>query len=477
MKFNKLILAAAIASALAGCYSDDDYTVYNGSGGGGSGGGSSDDKSFVSCNETTNVCTLSGVINENYTLDPDRTWRIQGWTFVGAGNVDVANATDVQALKDDGVILTIPAGVEVKALADAVLVVTRGNKLQAEGTEAQPITFSSLDSNYSGSGEWGGIIIQGFAPQYGFGNTGTCVDGNGVCNVQGEGGAEVGVFGGNEPDDNSGSLKYFRITEGGLVAGPNNEINGLTLQGVGHGTTLDYIQVHGNQDDGIEWFGGTVNLTHAVLTNNDDDDIDYDEGYMGNMQFVFIRKDPVKLLPTGTNDPRGIEANSKVADTKQVSDTTAVLANFTVVGGPAANSGSGQPGVLLRGQVTTDLVKVAVSNFTTKGCVEAKTGESPVVTANDLLCDDDVMFLATTVIASNASQVNINPTVIDLDGDGAINNAQGTLVSTSAPTAIDNGSGFTFVATDYIGAIDTDDGNSTRNWWAGWVIEGSMDGL
>lgn len=476
MKFQKLMLAAAVASALTGCYSDDDYTVYNGTGGGAGGGGSSDDKSFVSCNEVTNTCTLSGLIDEDYTLDPDRNWRIQGWTFVGEGNKTVANLTDVQALKDNGVTLTIPAGIEVKALADAVLVVTRGNKLEAVGTEDEPITFSSLDSNYTGQGEWGGIIIQGFAPQYGFGNTGTCVDANNVCNVNGEGGTEVGKFGGNDPADDSGTLKYFRITEGGLVAGPNNEINGLTLQGVGHGTTIEYVQVHGNQDDGIEWFGGTVNAKYLVLTNNDDDDLDYDEGYKGNIQFAFLRKDPVKSGPTGSNDPRGIEANSKkTTDTKQVADTTAALANITVIGSAVSNS-TPQPGVLLRGEVRTDLYKVAISNFT-KGCIEAKTGEDAVATANDILCDDDVTLITTSVIGSNASQVNINPTVIDFDGDGAINNAQATLGASSAPAAVDNGSGFTFTATNYIGAINPDDGNSTRNWWSSWVIPGSMDGL
>ena len=70
-----------------------------------------------------------------------------------------------------------------------------------------------------------------------------------------------------------------------MVAGPNNEVNGLTLQGVGHGTQISHVQVHGNLDDGIEWFGGTANVTHAVLTNNDDDDIDFDEG-LGNIQCV-----------------------------------------------------------------------------------------------------------------------------------------------------------------------------------------------
>jgi len=253
---------------------------------------------------------------------------------VGKGNVTIANTTQADAIKSAGVTLTIPAGVEVKASLDGALVVTRGSKLHAEGTAASPITFSSdSDADYDGSGEWGGLIIQGFAPQYGANNTGTC-DLNGVCNVTGEGGALVGKFGGTDAADNSGILKYVRIAEAGKIAGPNNEVNGLTLQGVGHGTTIDYIQVHGSLDDGIEWFGGTVNVTHAILTNNDDDDIDYDEGYKGNIQFAFVRKDPsiARTGPYGSNDPRGIEANSKVGDSKQVSATNAVLSNITILG-------------------------------------------------------------------------------------------------------------------------------------------------
>ena len=119
---------------------------------------------------------------------------------------------------------------------------TRGSKLFASGTADKPITFSSLDADYAGTGEWGGIVIQGFAPQYGAGNTGACfAAGETWCNVDGEGGGFVGKYGGNVPADNSGVIRYVRMAEGGLIAGPNNEINGLTLQGVGHGTLVEYV--------------------------------------------------------------------------------------------------------------------------------------------------------------------------------------------------------------------------------------------
>jgi len=243
-------------------------------------------------------------------------YRLDGVVKVGEGNVEITSQAEKDAIVAAGVTLTIRAGVDVKAFDDGVLLVTRGSKLVANGSPASPITFSSIDPGYDGMGEWGGVVIQGFAPQYGQGGTGACYTaGETWCNVLGEGGDFVQEYGGSEADDDSGIIRYVRIAEGGLIAGPNNEINGLTLQGVGHGTLIDYVQVHGNQDDGIEWFGGTVDVKHALLTNNDDDDIDFDEGYQGNIQYaLIIKRQDAGATPVGSNDPRGIELNSSDAD-------------------------------------------------------------------------------------------------------------------------------------------------------------------
>ncbi len=213
-----------------------------------------------------------------------------------------------------------------------------------------------------------------------------------MCNVLGEGGTIVGNYGGNDPTDNSGTLRFVRIAEGGLIAGPNNEINGLTLQGVGHGTTIEYIQVHGNLDDGIEWFGGTVNARYLVLTNNDDDDIDFDEGYKGNIQYAIVRKDPNKSGPTGSNDPRGIEANSSDADF--VPETDAVLANILILGSAVNNSTTStagqQPGMRLRGAVNVAIYNTAVRDFDT-GCIRIDDAD----TNGDTVAD---VFSAVTLV-------------------------------------------------------------------------------
>lgn len=475
MELNKknLLAAAVVSAALVGCGSDS------------SSGGGSDDRNFVACEG--DVCTLSGTVSENYTLTADKEWILSGFVKVGLGNGGVSSAADVQALKDNGVTLTVEPGTHVRALNTGVLLVTRGSKLMAEGTADSPITFSSKqDDDFDGEGEWGGVIMQGFAPQYGAGNTGACYEGqtDEVCNVLGEGGTGVGFYGGNEPSDNSGSLKYVRIAEAGKVAGPNNEINGLTLQGVGHGTTLDYIQVHGNLDDGIEWFGGAVNATHLVLTNNDDDDIDFDNGYKGNIQFAIVRKNPNKTAPSGSNDPRGIEANS--SDDEAVTATEGALANITVVGSEvnkAENSkGDGlQPGMRLRGSLTTRIYNTAVLNF--DDCVRIDdsdvngdgdkddAGEQSNVTLSNVIgaCDDK--FYAKRDADTEVGTVGAQ--AVDLDEAAALT---ASTVAQSDFAEVDNGSGFAFVNTTYVGAVEPGTAKADA-WWSGWTITGSMDGI
>jgi hypothetical protein len=437
---------------------------------------------FVSCTDNDTVCTLSGTIDEDYTLVAGVEWRLSGEVLVGTGNRTVDSAADVQAVRDAGVTLTVRPGVDVRAFDDGSLLVTRGSKLMAVGSPASPITFSSLDDNFDGEGEWGGVIIQGFAPQYGQGGTGPCYGSGTVCNVVGEGGTVVGNYGGNEAADNSGMLRYVRIAEGGLVAGPNNEINGLTLQGVGHGTTIEYVQVHGNLDDGIEWFGGTVNVRYAVLTNNDDDDIDYDEGFKGNVQYAIIRKNPNKAAPTGSNDPRAVEANS--SDDEYVPETEAVLANILILGSDVNNNdesdAGAQPGMRLRGAVTTAVYNSAVRDFDV-GCVRIDDADingdgSTIVNSSITLvnvlgeCADGFYNRRVADVEDNAGEES--NTGVTVDGAYALTDS-GALVPAPSITPVDNGSGFTFDETDYVGAVEpgTPAGSA---WWSGWIIPGSL---
>ena len=474
MELKKLFLAMSVISASAmmtACGSDSDSN-------------DSKELSFVTCNEETKVCTLEGTMTENYTLTSDYEYRLSGLLQVGEGNVELATTSAVQAAKDAGVTLTIEPGVHVKASSEGVLLVTRGSKLMADGKKSDgsidPITFSSKqDDDFDGLGEWGGVVIQGFAPQYGAGNTGVC--GTEVCNVNGEGGDFIGKFGGIDKADNSGVIRYVRIAEAGKVAGPNNEINGLTLQGVGHGTTVEYVQVHGNQDDGIEWFGGTVNVKYVVLTNNDDDAIDFDEGYMGNIQYaIVLQNQDADAKPVGSNDPRGIEANS--SDEDYVTATAATLANISVINGPIA---ADEPGVRFRGAVTVNFVNSVVATADeNKGCIRIDDADIDGKGAGTVIEDTPVNIV--NVIASNCGTSSTYPKadpltetglveeVADFDTAWALTNTAATLATAPTITATDNGSNFVFDQTDYIGAVKP--GTAAANaWYAGWIIPGSLD--
>jgi hypothetical protein len=198
----------------------------------------------------------------------------------------------------DGVTLTIEPGVIVKGEAGTgsnatALIVARGGKLLAQGTSDSPIIFTSiadeikpgevaspnLDTNLNGL--WGGLIVLGKAPISADSET-----------VQIEGippSDQNGLYGGDNPLDNSGIIKYVSIRHGGANIGEGNEINGLTLGGVGSGTVIENIEIISNQDDGIEWFGGTVNVKNAVVWNAGDDAIDADQNWIGTLDnFVIV---------------------------------------------------------------------------------------------------------------------------------------------------------------------------------------------
>ena len=205
-----------------------------------------------------------------------------------------------KVIVNSGVTLTIEAGTIIKgaegtgSLASA-LIVARGAEIIACGSEDRPIIMTSVLDNIevgqtegnnldeSQNGLWGGLIVLGNAPGSFEGN---------VVEFQIEGipaDDTFGLYGGNDPNDNSGSLCYISIRHGGASIGENNEINGLTLGGVGSETMISNIEVVGNLDDGIEFFGGTVNVSNAIVWAQGDDAFDVDQGYAGTLDnFVYV---------------------------------------------------------------------------------------------------------------------------------------------------------------------------------------------
>lgn len=194
---------------------------------------------------------------------------------------------DGMVFVNEGEVLTINAGAVIKGKPGAgaeasALIVARGGKIMAEGTASKPIIFTAEGDDLNGSfdenitGEWGGVIILGSAGL----NT------NGEQAIEGIPTSEArGLFGGTNDADNSGVFRYVSIRHGGTNIGAGNEINGLTLGGVGSGTTIEHVEVFANADDGIEFFGGTVNVKYAITAYCGDDSYDYDMGWRGKGQF------------------------------------------------------------------------------------------------------------------------------------------------------------------------------------------------
>jgi hypothetical protein len=273
--------------------------------------------------DAATVVNVTADITANTTWLAGRTYKLTGLIYVRN------NAT-----------LTIQPGVVVKGLSSVngtALIVTKGSKLNAIGTAASPIVFTSGKTVAQGRqpGDWGGIILLGRA---GFNANVPAGSTNGVNNIEGiTANLNTEYGGGSAPinNDDSGTLKYVRIEFGGYVFSPNNEINGLTMGAVGNGTTIDYVQVSYTNDDAFEWFGGSVNCKHLVSYRNLDDDFDTDNGYKGIVQFGLIIRDPSIADNPSVSTSESFESDNNATGTASASgfdSTSAIFTNITSIG-------------------------------------------------------------------------------------------------------------------------------------------------
>lgn len=238
---------------------------------------------------STAVLTIEGVpvVSVTQNITASTTWEA-GKIYILEGRITVVS----------GVTLTIQPGVIVKGREGSeanatALMIARGAQLRAEGTADSPIIFTSVSDNIipgeiaspnlapSINGLWGGLLILGRAPISAEAE---------AMQIEGIPASDLnGLYGGSDPADNSGTIKYVSIRHGGANIGEGNEINGLTLGGVGSGTVIENIEIIANQDDGIEWFGGTVNVKNVVVLNTGDDAIDTDQSWGGTLDnFIII---------------------------------------------------------------------------------------------------------------------------------------------------------------------------------------------
>lgn len=229
-----------------------------------------------------------------------------GQTIVTVKDSDLTNGThiwtsdnvyilDGLVFLEEGGMLTIEAGTVIKGKKDittgdnaSALIIARGAQIFAEGTADSPIIFTAEEDDINDPddrgaldrGLWGGLIVLG---------NGVIARPGGEDGIEGIDANEARAkYGGNDNGDNSGVLKYISIRHGGAALSPNNEINGLTLGGVGSKTVIEHIEVFANFDDGIEWFGGAVNGRWLAVAFCGDDGMDYDFGWRGNGQFWFV---------------------------------------------------------------------------------------------------------------------------------------------------------------------------------------------
>ncbi|SHH36575.1 hypothetical protein SAMN05421866_2726 [Chryseobacterium oranimense] len=247
----------------------------------------------------------------------------------------------------NGATLTIQPGTFIKAkpntsnTATGVLVISKTGKINATGTESQPIIFTSyklLDGNEdttAAPGDFGGVIILGDAPT----NTPS------TKTIEGLTGPDF-FYGGSNASHNGGTLKYVRIEFAGydlLAPNSGNEINGLTLGGVGNGTTLDHIQVSYGKDDSFEFFGGTVNASNLVSFAADDDNFDFDNGYTGTITCALALADynSTHSLSGGSPDSNGIELDNNAEGTSTPLITNPVINNLTIIGAKNGIAGQG----------------------------------------------------------------------------------------------------------------------------------------
>jgi len=343
---------------------------------------------------------------------------------------------DGKVVVQSGVTLTIEPGTIIKGAEGSgsnasALVIAKGGKLNAVGTASSPIIFTSVLDNIekgqlvgtnlseTDNGKWGGVIVLGNAPiSAQNGDTQAQIEGVPVTDT-------YGAFGGNNPTDNSGILSYISIRHGGALIGAGNEINGLTLGGVGSGTTISNIEVIANLDDGIEFFGGTVNVTNVVIGFQGDDGLDIDMNYSGTVsEFIVIN---------GATSDEGLEIDGPEGTTNITGLFTLQNGTTSTFGGSTANVDLKSKAQGILSNVKLGTVKVRVSYQS--DCATAKedafthlTAGSPTMTVTN--CE----FTGVSVYTNSLDNTGVTGCTVVPADQTAANAAMTSIVVTGAST-------------------------------------------
>ena len=433
------------------------------------------------------VCSLTGEVTSDLTLVAGNYYKLDGKVAIGKDmGADGTKSGGVSAE------LTIEPGVTVFGESgNDYLVVMRGSDIHAVGTSSAPIIMTGRQDILGEAdivntrGLWGGLVILGQAPinkcsfstQGSATSAGTRVD---PCEKEVEGSAGD-TMGGELPNDSSGSLKYVRVQYAGYEVFPGNELNGITFGGVGNGTVVDYIQVHNNQDDCVEFFGGTVDVKHLICTGAGDDNLDIDWGYQGRMQYVLVQQS------NGVGD-HVVESDNTNADAAVAYLTeprsNPIVANFTFL-----SSGKDEIFKLKEGVSGQYYNGVAVVKDGSTNCIEttfAETAQDGAVTphfsmnsiaiqCNGFIKTDGLATVAQIEAivregASNLYSTNSGGGSYVSTLSGPVNGSAETAATVTAIPNTYNADGF-FDTTDYIGAVK----GATDTWYKNWTISGTID--
>ena len=298
---------------------------------------------------------VSGEIAEDTTWTSDTTYILTDLVFVTGGT------------------LTIEAGTQVLGDGGSALVVTQNGQIDAVGTADNPIVFtSSKEAGTRRRGDRGGVVLLGNAP--------INVPAGQIEGI--EASDNRGSYGGSDAADNCGTLKYARIEFAGFTIGADNELNGLTLGGCGTETDIDYIQVHMGDDDGIEFFGGTAGIKHAVVTRAADDSLDWDQGWQGRIQFLVIQQE-------GAEGDNGWEADNLEDNNDATPRSNPTIYNVTMAG--SNDSAANQRAMTIRRGTAGQIFNVLMTGFPNES-IDIRDEATVELINNDQLLFGNLIF-------------------------------------------------------------------------------------
>jgi len=409
---------------------------------------------LVTALDTPVMEQITGTVHIDQDIGKDTTWHANR-TYV------LENDTFVHG----GARLTIEPGTRILGEHGSSLIVARESQLIAQGTRSAPIVFTSAqDVGERARGDWGGLVLLGEDRTN-----------EAFARVEGVDGRDIrGHFGGQVEDGSCGELSYVRIEYAGYEAFPGNELNGLSLGGCGPGTVLEYIQVHQALDDGIEFFGGSANMRHVLITGARDDSLDWDLGWDGRVQHLIIQQHVGEgdRAFEGDNSPerddvrpRSAPEFSNVTLISNSGEHTAMVLRSGTAGrfGNVLIAGYGSNPIDLRDPLTASLLEhnqlafdslLIESELSIDRIWPAETGEDD----NDGGVDEATVFAAPARTADTLFTQNArNPRQPDFRPSIQAYRDQATWQSSS---------GFWDRSATYYGAVDPQTANP---WYLGWT--------